>query len=344
MCGIGGFRRFGDTPISREAVETMLVGLQNRGNDATGMAIVKEGELSVFKGDLPAWSFLRDSGFEKWISEWLTPKTSIVILHTRAATKGSPRVFENNHPMYKNRCAVVHNGVIINDDTLFSSMNLKREAETDSDILRAILDENGLTKKGIRQLSRVTGSVAMAAVDQNDPERLLLVRSGSPLVLGCTEDMLVWASEKKYIHAAMRKTLTRFKTDFQSNLPPDFGWLTMQDNSAWLFNDTEKEWHDECKTYFSTYVEPRRHVYENYSERQDKWNEKERAKGKTDKKVTIIDTSALGDDNTPIRLKCPATACRAWNRLTKDPKIVVWETLRCCKCDELLLPKAGAHA
>lgn len=343
MCGIGGFRRFGSNPITREMVETMLVGLQNRGNDATGIAAVKDGHVGVFKGDLPAWGFVRAPNYEPWISEWLTPQTSIVLLHTRAATKGSPRVFENNHPMFKERCAVVHNGVIVNDDTLFSAMDLKREAETDSDILRAILDNEGLTKKGIRQLSRVTGSVAMAAVDAQDPERLLLVRSGSPLVLGCTDDMLVWASEKKYIHSAMRKTLTRFNTDFQSNLPPDFGWLTMQDHSAWLFNDTEKEWHDECKTYFSTYTEPRRHIYEDYTLRQDRWNEKERER--TKKKTTtnvIIDTSNLGDEKHPVRLKCQNNKCAEWNRLTKDPRKITWTTLRCFKCKELLLPRASA--
>lgn len=343
MCGIGGFRRFGETPITREMVETMLVGLQNRGNDATGVAIVKGGEVKVMKGDMPAWSFVRAHNVVEFLEENLTPETRIVLLHTRAATKGSPRVFENNHPMFKSRCAVVHNGVISNDDTLFTNMNLKREAETDSDILRAILDEHGLTKKGIRQLSRVTGSVAMAAVDEQDPTHLLLVRSGSPLVLGCTEDMLVWASEKKYIHAAMRPTLTRFGTDFQATLPKDFGWLTMQDNSAWLFNDTEKEWHDECKTFFSTYCEPRRHVYEDYQARQERWDVTAPVDAKGNVRGKLVNLENVGDTSKmPLRLQCLNGKCREWNKITKDPKVVEWEKLACFKCKTPLVQPANA--
>jgi predicted glutamine amidotransferase len=337
----------------------MLVGLENRGMDATGMAILNPGPpagLHVMKGAMPAWSFVKDKNFEKWITEFLVPETSTVLLHTRAATKGNPHEFENNHPMFDtdagsadHQCAVVHNGVIVNDDHLFQTMNLSRKAETDSDILRAILDSEGFTKKGIRELSRVTGSVALAAVDEKDPEHLLLVRSGSPLVLGCTNDMLVWASEKKYIHSAMRPTISRFGQDFQANLPSDFGWLTMADNSAWLFGAEGKEWHDECKTYFSTYVEPRRHVYDQYAERTQRW--KQDIADKSTKKdrealarnVPIVNVNEIGGDSRmPLRLKCLNGKCNTWNRLPKDVKDVDIKRLACKQCKTPLVQEARA--
>jgi hypothetical protein len=259
-------------------------------------------------------------------------------------------MFDGDAENPEHSCAVIHNGVISNDEGLFTAMNLERKAETDSDILRAILDKEGFTKKGIRELARVNGSVAMAAVDAKDPEHLLLVRSGSPLVVGCTEDLLVFASEKKYIHAAMRPTKTRFGLDFTANLPPDFGWLTMADNSAWLFNSDSKEWHDECKTLYGSYSEPRRHVYENYQERQHRWAKDSEAKAdkakvktdaKHDAKSAVIDISDIGGQSRmPLRLKCPNTACETWNRFGKkeakfDPKRV-----SCFKCKTLLLTEA----
>jgi asparagine synthetase B (glutamine-hydrolysing) len=271
-------------------------------------------------------------------------------LHTRAATKGNPNQFENNHPMFDSgasaaphQCAVVHNGVIQNDDTLFNTMNLERKAETDSDILRAILDSEGFTKKGIRQLSRVTGSVALAAVDEKDSEHLLLVRSGSPLVVGCTNDTLVWASEKKYIHAAMRPEIKRFGLDFQANLPSDFGWLTMADNSAWLFNGVGKEWHDECKTYFSAYIEPRRHVYDDYAARTQRFKQ-----DAVDKNVRVENTSLVnvnnigGESRMPLRLRCPNSKCLTWNRVGKDIKELDIKNLACHECKTPLVQEARA--
>ena len=339
-------------------IETMLVGLENRGMDATGMAILNPGppaELYVMKGAMPAWQFVKDRNFEKWITETLRPDTLTVLLHTRAATKGNPQEFENNHPMFDagraaepHQCAVVHNGVINNDDWLFTQMKLERKAETDSDILRAILDDQGFTKKGIRDLSRVTGSVALAAIDEKDPDHLLLVRSGSPLVLGCTNDMLIWASEKKYIHSAMRPTISRFGQDFQANLPSDFGWLTMADNSAWLFGAEGKEWHDECKTYFSTYVEPRRHVYDQYAERTQRWKQDmadkvARNERKQGTELARIDVNNIGGESRmPLRLLCANPKCRTWNRVGKQIKQLDVKRLACKSCKTPLVQEANA--
>jgi hypothetical protein len=257
-------------------VDTLLIGLEQRGNDATGIAIMREdGKMWVHKEDKPAWQFIGTKGYKDLIEEHL-PHARSVILHTRFASVGSPRENKNNHPMFKGHVALVHNGGINNHTQLFDEMKLDRSAETDSDILRAILDKDGFTKKGIRTLNRCSGPAAIAALNPDMPEHLLLGRSGSPLVCAKFGDLLVFASEKHYIHKAMRPWQDWLKLSFQQQ-KVDIGFLTMADDTIWLFGPDGIEWHDQFRTCMNlSQVTKYRPTFDNYSERNEKWNKSEK--------------------------------------------------------------------
>jgi Glutamine amidotransferase domain len=173
--------------------------------------------------------------------------------------------------MFKGKVALVHNGGISNHEHLFRELKLERSAETDSDILRAILDEEGFTKKAIRVMNKCSGPAAIAAINPDMPEYLLLGRSGSPLVCAKYGDLLVWASEKHYIHKAMRPWKDWLNLSFQEQ-KVEIGFLTMADHTAWLFGPEGLEWHDKfflCGN--SSQVAKYRPTYTNYSERNKKW-------------------------------------------------------------------------
>lgn len=306
----------------------MLCGLQNRGLDATGIAMNNvKGEVVVFKGDKTAWQLTSSKEYAEFLKENLTPDTNMVLLHTRAATKGSPRENKNNHPMFHNKCAVVHNGIINNDDWLFGDLKMDRHAETDSDVLRAILDKENFTKKAIRTLAKVAGSVACAAISPEQPEHLLLVRSGSPLVVAACGDYLVWASEKKHIHAAMRPWIQKWGLSFQMAQPAGIAYLTMADNTAWIFGPKGLEWHDECKTT-NYYREPQRMVWDQYKERNTRWDDEEKRKHSVLRPHT---------SNSCIRAKCPK--CGKLNKI--EPRLLNADiaTLRCGQCKASLQSK-----
>ena len=344
MCGIGGIRRFGKDPILKDQVDLLMVGLQSRGIDASGIALQNGGgKLHLLKNDIPAWQFVTSKPYETFLKEHLTDETNIVILHTRMATKGSPVKQNNNHPMFHNKTAVVHNGVITNDDNLFRELNLPRYAETDSDILRAILDKEGLSKAGIRRLSRCMGSVACAAISPEQPDYLLLVRSGSPLICAAYNDLLIWASEKSIIHKAMRPWVDKFGLQFQTQRP-DISFLTMRDNTAWLFGPSGLEWHEECKTSMY-YREPERLVFGNYVERKKRWESE-------DDREIISSSSIITCDTKPqklkpihykkasgvqIRIECES--CKSLNKLTPEQYTVLPSNLLCGSCDKPLAVK-----
>lgn len=270
MCGIAGFKRFGKALITPSHVNIMLTGIEKRGNHATGISIQnKSGKIFTMKDDEPGWKFIATKKFEEFILEHLNEDTDTVILHARAATKGSPRNMDNNHPLTLGKVSVVHNGMIWNDDELFKKTSLPRNGEVDSDIIRAILDDADLTKKGVEALNMMRGSAAIAAISEGQPGKLLLARSGNPIVTACTKDMFVWASEKRFIHAAMRPVIDRFGMLFQVNIP-EVAFNTMQDHSAWLIGEKGLEWHSKFEMC-QHYTAPRYDMQGTYKRNRDKW-------------------------------------------------------------------------
>lgn len=159
-----------------------------------------------------------------------------MLVHTRAATKGDPIDARNNHPLWNGHSAVVHNGMLNNDDQLFRRFQLDRVGEVDSDILRGILDKFGMTPDGIKNLKEVSGSCAIAAVHEDYPGKLILGRSGSPLILASTPNQLIWASEKSAIHQAMRPWEPRFGFPMAPNRS-DLAWMTVSDHSIYLLGE-----------------------------------------------------------------------------------------------------------
>lgn len=272
MCGISGLYRYGPKPITEEQIALFLVGNEHRGNDATGMAFQQaDGRVDVVKKDIPAWKFVVSEEYKSFIKEHLLENTVTVLLHARGATQGNPRDNKNNHPLYSGQTAVIHNGVIRNDDWLFKEMKLERKAATDSDILRAIIDEWGITPEGIKKLDRVSGSAAGAAISPKYPGQLLLFRSGSPMAIASDENTFVFSSEKNTIHRAMRPWVLRFGIWWQSQ-KPDMSFSYMPDNTAWILNEKGLAGHYEFKTLTGKYYEPIRRTYEDYAVRQSSFD------------------------------------------------------------------------
>jgi asparagine synthetase B (glutamine-hydrolysing) len=313
MCGIGGLRRFGDEPITRAEIKQLGCALEWRGNHATGICVQDaSGELHVLKGDIPAHQFMASKDLETWFEKHLHEDTLAVLLHTRYATKGKPQENTNNHPVCAGNVAIVHNGMIYNDDILFKELKLERKAEVDSDIIRAILDDTGVTRDAIGKLRRLGGSAAIAALDPQRPGWLLLGRSGSPLVLASTPGKLYWASTKDALHMAVRPVFERFGVLWRENRAGnEVGFITMNDDSAWLFGPNGLDWHDKFTTCHH-YATPTYRMAENWRPSRAKFGYPN---------VASIDC-----------LICANPECRRLNWVPDACKDMALEKLRCRFC------------
>lgn len=271
----------------------------------------EDGTVHVLKMDILAWRFVSSKEYDDFITKNLTDKTRVALLHTRGASQGTPRDMANNHPLYAGCGAVIHNGAIKNDHQLFGQLHLDRKADVDTDIIRAIVDKFGITTEAVNNLNRMSGSMASAAVHPNYPGKVLIMRSGAPLTLGSTKDMLMFASEKNTLHRAMRPCVERFGIPFQVHS----SWTAFSpfpDHTAWILGDKGKEGHYHCKTLDGTYHEPWRRTYEDYGIRQERWNrESEAAKFRVEVEIEEKDKKKRKGKNhmaapvEPVEAYCP---------------------------------------
>ncbi len=203
MCGIAGFYfknpdKFVLKPEEIEdLVDCLLLGIEHRGQHATGIAVQDiHGISSLEKADMPA------SRFIFWRQN-VVENARTVILHTRMYTKGKPENLLNNHPVQYHNIMMTHNGHISNDDELFKDEELERFAEVDSEIIPALLHKYSFCEPK-EALEKMSGGYAIAAIDEENPGKLLLAKGPtSPLTYLETEDMWIWASEEKAIKEAM---------------------------------------------------------------------------------------------------------------------------------------------
>jgi asparagine synthetase B (glutamine-hydrolysing) len=312
MCGIAGIIKFGDKVITEEMISVALCGNEHRGNDASGIMLQQaDGSIDLFKRDVPGWTLVKEKEYGDWIEEKLTETTRGAFVHARGASKGNPRDNNNNHPMFAGQAAIIHNGVIRNDDQIFKDMKLERKAETDSDAIRAIVDKHGITKDAVEALGKCFGSGAICAIHPRFPGKVLIVRSGNPLNIAHDKDFLYFSSEKDTLHKFTRPWIKRFGIWAQENRP-DVAFSRMADDSAWIMGFGGLEYHGLCKINAGSYAEPWRKTYEEYETRSKKWDDKKNPPGVTIKPKPIT-------TEVPAGMKPAACVCgKQWVIPFKD--------------------------
>lgn len=316
----------------------LLLGIEHRGNHATGMALMNaDGAVHVHKAPDPAWKFVASKATEQFLEEFLNPETKTVLLHTRFATIGNPEVNENNHPMYKDRVAVVHNGGISNQIGIFSSENLTRNCETDSDVIRAILDRDGLTPEGVTSLNKLSGSAAIAAISADEPDKLLLARSGSPIKYCIGDTKLWWASEIKPLTDAVRPWVEKWGI-WARIMREGVAFQSMPDNTAYLFGENGLERRQEFKAC-AFYRAPTYRTNESYAVKKKGWQaEVNKAKAKElAKPIVVIAPSGKTAATPSIKFgHCPS--CK---KGVEIPAESMWAGYTCpnkrCKTDLISL-------
>ncbi len=183
MCGIVG------AVAQRDVQGILLEGLRRleyRGYDSAGMAIRDENG-QVFRqrevGKVAALADLIDQ----------SPQTGrLGIAHTRWATHGRPTL-GNAHPhMSGEHLAIVHNGIIENFQELREQLEKDGYdfvSETDTEVVAHLVEKHfrltgDLTQAVRDAVASLQGAYAMAVMHADEPDRLVVAREGSPLVVG----------------------------------------------------------------------------------------------------------------------------------------------------------------
>ncbi len=190
MCGIVGY--VGAKPAAMILVDG-LARLEYRGYDSAGVAVLGAGDIKVHK----------DAGRVRELEASLPKRFGgkIGIGHTRWATHGGPTK-DNAHPHLSadGSVAVVHNGIIDNAGALRASLEadgVKLRSETDTEVIAHLIAAgNGtLEDKVLAALRRIEGTYGIAVVDTEHPDRIVVARNGSPIILGVGDREMHVASD-----------------------------------------------------------------------------------------------------------------------------------------------------
>lgn len=189
MCGIVGYIGY------RDAYPVLIKGLHRleyRGYDSAGVALLTDDDkMNVYKekgkvSNLEALAASKDTSGH------------IGIAHTRWATHGEPSMV-NAHPhvSQNGKLALVHNGIIENYASLKTFLEEKGytfKSSTDTEVLVQLIEfiqdeyHKNLREAVSAALRRVTGAYAIAVLDTDSPDRIVVARKSSPLVVGIGED------------------------------------------------------------------------------------------------------------------------------------------------------------
>jgi len=192
MCGIVGYLG------KKKAVPILIDNLKRleyRGYDSAGVAIVRDSSLVVEKS----------VGKLSKLETIVIPKdyqATIGIGHTRWATHGKPSdINAHPHTDCKGEIALVHNGIIENYLELKEELIKKGHkflSETDTEVIVHLVEEyyKGDLLEAVRSaIKRLEGSYAIAVISSREPERIVVARKDSPLILGIGDGEYFVASD-----------------------------------------------------------------------------------------------------------------------------------------------------
>jgi glucosamine--fructose-6-phosphate aminotransferase (isomerizing) len=183
MCGIVGYVG------SKEAAPILmqgLKGLEYRGYDSAGVALLNGGGVQVVKrsGKLSVLAQAVDEA---------SPRGTCGIAHTRWATHGAPNQ-PNAHPHTSadGEIALVHNGIIENADSIRAQLSEEGyffQSDTDTEVVVHLIDHlwtDGMPMEDAvaAALRLIDGAYGIAVVSSRDPNKIVVARNGSPLLIG----------------------------------------------------------------------------------------------------------------------------------------------------------------
>ena len=183
MCGIVGY--IGNN-LSKKILLNGLTNLEYRGYDSAGISILSNGNIHTLKTKGRVKDLIDLSNIDK-IDGYCG------IAHTRWATHGEPSDI-NSHPHnnQNNTFSVVHNGIIENYSDLKNflvSKNYKFISQTDTEVIPNLIDYyykegNDFLHSVYKACKHLKGSYAICVISSIFPDKIIVARKSSPLVLG----------------------------------------------------------------------------------------------------------------------------------------------------------------
>lgn len=243
MCGIVGYIG------KRDVAPLLLEGLQRleyRGYDSAGIALHASGRTGGLKA---AKAKGRVRELEARLPKRFNGTTGIA--HTRWATHGAPNDV-NAHPHLdaEEKVAVVHNGIIDNAADLRTRLTAEGfvfVSDTDTEVLAHLIGRSraGTLEEKVREaLRHIEGTYGIAVLHADFPDRIVVARNGSPVVLGIGEKEMFVSSDVAALVSHTRQVVTLDDGEMATLKADEYRTYTTE-GSATSAQPTTVEWEAE---------------------------------------------------------------------------------------------------
>ena len=208
MCGIFGFVAREGAPVSPQIMRRLLLDLfqrsEPRGQEASGLVVIADGQANVFKRPLAPNAFMRHPGFRSFLDgnlkrgfsngEDTLDRPMAAIGHCRLVTNGAEVVHDNNQPVVVDHIVGIHNGIVTNEATLVSRHgNMRRTMDVDSEalfrLLDSYLDEGADLSGAIAKTFDAVEGTASVAFFRDDIEAVSLATNNGSLFFVCADEL-----------------------------------------------------------------------------------------------------------------------------------------------------------
>jgi len=240
MCGIIGYIG------KKKAAPILIEGLRResyRGYDSSGIVVLSNREPTLIKavGKL--------ENLEKKL-DGQSLEGEIGLGHVRWATHG--KVTEANaHPHFdcQKNIFLVHNGIIENYRDLkikLEKQGHKFTSETDTEVMAHLIEKffQGSLEEAVRKaLNCLKGTYGIAVISKSDPDKIVVARLGSPLLIGLGNDEYLVASDPAAIIARTKKVIYLDDGEIATVAPGDISILKKKkpEEIKWKIEDIQKE-------------------------------------------------------------------------------------------------------
>ncbi|MEX2090834.1 MAG: glutamine--fructose-6-phosphate transaminase (isomerizing) [Candidatus Paceibacterota bacterium] len=241
MCGIFGFvykNKVKAVPIIMDGLRR----LEYRGYDSSGIVITEGNNLFWKKKSGRLAELEKKLNYDRF--------GTVAIGQTRWATHGAP-TDKNAHPHFdcRKNIFLVHNGIIENYKELKTRLvgvGHSFSSDTDTEVLSHLIEDflnKGTTfEEAVRlTLRSIIGTYALAIVNRGEPDKMIIARNSSPLLVGFSDDAKYVASDASAILAHTRKVVYLNDGEFAILTPKDFRIATL-DRKAVSRQEAKLDW------------------------------------------------------------------------------------------------------
>ncbi len=184
MCGIFGV--ISPSTISQNVLNVLIRHAEQRGKDSSGLITHDGFQYKISRADFAVSKLARQVDLGR---------ANLVLGHSRLITNG----LSDNQPVVRDDIFVLHNGIVVNHESIWGSLKKKRELEIDTEVIAAIASEHiesgGLLEALPAKILDLCEGVVACALALPKLGKLCLFSNNGSLYLGTRDNSTLFASE-----------------------------------------------------------------------------------------------------------------------------------------------------